>query len=213
MDLREADLARLSGGTNRNNKRALDESERLKSQPSSNSARHNPSIQPSRLVTNFVVPSNETSSRGHTGNGAGPLPAMYQQLAQAAPRPYNLGLDYAGQSPSTPFNPSLYHAQRSLFPQFERWFTADPQGGDYQSQAGAYTNGTQMDASMDVSSQMPRLPVSSARLPSYWNEYDEPSMMSSSLYNLPILHGGNQPVNMQSTAQPLYPEADYSGFT
>jgi hypothetical protein len=147
-----------------------------------------------------------------SGNGsASILGRVYQSQAQFPPRPFNLGLDYAGQSPSTPFNPSLYQSpsQRSLFPQFDRWFSS--QGSEFHQQPSGYVNGTQMDSPAEAT-QMPRHPVSSARMHSYWNEYDEPSMMSSSLYNIPILPGA-QSVNLQPPAQPLYPEAEYPSFS
>jgi hypothetical protein len=217
LDLREAELARLQQGPHRN-KRAADEEfeNRLFQQPSGHGNRQHTSTQPARLITNFIVPSSEMDTRPPAGliNGAEPVSgtsAAFQAPPQP-PRPYHLGLDYAGQSPSTPFNPTLYPNRGSLFPQFERWFTPDPQTRDYQSapQHNQYMNSSQMDISM--SAQVPRLPVSSARMPSYWSEFDEPSLMGSSLYSLPIMPGSAQPIGVQSGSQPLYSETEYSGF-
>jgi len=217
LDLREAELTRLQQGSQRNKRAAGEDFEARQFQSTSHGNRQGTIAQPSRLITSFVVPSSEADGQplSATVNGAEPLSASstaYQASSQP-PRPYHLGLDYAGQSPSTPFNPTLYPNQRSLFPQFERWFTPDSQPRDYQSvaQDGQYVNGSQMDAAM--SAQMPRLPVSSARMPPYWSEFDESSLMGSSLYSLPIMPGSTQPVNMQSSGQPLYSGADFNGFS
>jgi hypothetical protein len=219
LDLREAELARLQEGAHRNKRAADDDGGARHFQPVNHGSRQNPNGQPSRLITSFVVPSSEMDARplSATVNGAESISATsgaFQATSQP-PRPYHLGLDYAGQSPSTPFNPTLYPNQRSLFPQFERWFAPDPQPRDYQSATQAsnqYLNGSQqMDSAM--ASQMPRLPISSARIPSYWSEFDESSLMGSSLYSLPIMPGSSQHINIQPGTQPIYSDAEFSGFS
>jgi len=217
LDLREAELARLQHGAQRNKRAAGDDFERRQFHSSTSHAnRQNSNTQPSRLITNFVVPSSEFDAQPPSNvNGTDHMSATSPIFQPSQPpRPYNLGLDYVGQSPSTPFNPTLYPNQRSLFPQFERWFTPESQPREYQSvpQASQYVNGSQMDAS-NMATQMARLPVSSARMPSYWSEFDEPSLLGSSLYSLPIMPGSAQPSNMQSGAQPLYSDAEFSSFS
>lgn len=179
----------------------------------------NGALHPSRLITSFVVPSEDADGRSHPSGFSGAeqspvTPALPHSTHQVA-RPYHLGLDFGGSSPL--FNSPSFPPQRSLFPQFERWF-GDTQSREYQQphpnpqpqQHNAFGHRDSVDPSME-SLQMPRLPLSSARMPSYWNEYDEPSMMGSSLYSLPIMSDPTHSVNLNPTPT-FFSESEYTAF-